>query len=154
MAKICLKLCIILWGLPSGSVVKSQPASVGDAGDRGSIPGSGRSLGEGNGNPLQYSCLGNILDRGAWRATVYSKRVGHDRATEHTYIVSTFYFIAYFINKNSYYFIKILLYNKWCTNCFIIVLITQLCKNTIIHILHNIELSEACIFPLINTVFV
>jgi len=52
-------------------VVKSQPASVGDAGDRGSIPGSGRSLGEGNGNPLQYSCLGNILDRGAWRATVY-----------------------------------------------------------------------------------
>ena len=82
------------------------------------------------------------------------KRVGHDRATEHTSIVSTFYFIAYFINKNSYYFIKILLYNKWCTNCFIIVLITQLCKNTIIHILHNIELSEACIFPLINTVFV
>ena len=52
-------------------MVKSQPANVGDAGDRGSIPGSGIFLGEGNGNPLQYSCPGNILDRGAWRATVY-----------------------------------------------------------------------------------
>ena len=37
----------------------------------GSIPGSGRSFGEGNGNPLQYSCLGNPMDRGAWRATVH-----------------------------------------------------------------------------------
>ena len=41
------------------------------AGDTGSIPGSGRSPGEGNGNPLQYSCLGNPMDRGAWQATVY-----------------------------------------------------------------------------------
>ena len=41
------------------------------AGDMGSTPGSGRSPGEGNGNPLQYSCLGNPMDRGAWRATVH-----------------------------------------------------------------------------------
>ena len=40
-------------------------------GDRALIPGLGRSLGEGNGNPLQYSCLGNFMDRGAWRATVH-----------------------------------------------------------------------------------
>ena len=40
-------------------------------GDEGSIPGSGRSPGEGNGNPLQFSCLGNSVDRGAWRATVH-----------------------------------------------------------------------------------
>ena len=40
-------------------------------GDEGSIPGSGRSLGEGNGNPLQFSCLGNSVDREAWRATVH-----------------------------------------------------------------------------------
>ena len=40
-------------------------------GDEGSIPGSGRSPGEGNGNPLQFSCLGNFVDRGAWRATVH-----------------------------------------------------------------------------------
>ena len=49
-------------------MVKNPPANAGDA---GSIPGSGRSPGEGNGNPLQYSCLGNPLDRGAWRAAVH-----------------------------------------------------------------------------------
>ena len=43
-----------------------------NAGDPGSIPGSGRSPGEGNGNPLQYSCLENPMDRGAWRITVHS----------------------------------------------------------------------------------
>ena len=45
-----------------------MPANAGDA---DLIPGSGRSSGEGNGNPLQYSCLGNPIDRGAWRATVH-----------------------------------------------------------------------------------
>ena len=49
------------------------------AGDSGSIPGSGRSPGEGNGNPLQYSYLVNPMDRGAWWATVHGvARVGHD----------------------------------------------------------------------------
>ena len=47
-------------------MVKNLPANVGDV---GSNPGSGRSPGEGNGIPLQYSCLGNPMDRGAWRAT-------------------------------------------------------------------------------------
>ena len=51
-----------------GSVVKNLPANTGDV---GAIPRSGRPLGEGNGNPLQYSCLGNPMDRGAWRATVH-----------------------------------------------------------------------------------
>ena len=46
-------------------------ANAGDVGDVGSIPGLGRSLGVGNGNPLQYSCLENSMDRGAWRAIVY-----------------------------------------------------------------------------------
>ena len=45
--------------------------SASQAGHMGSIPGSGRSPGEVNGNPLQYSCLGNLIDRGAWRATVH-----------------------------------------------------------------------------------
>ena len=58
------------WGFPGGSVVKNLPASAGDIGDTGSIPGSGRSPGEGNGNPLQYSYLENPMDRGAWWATV------------------------------------------------------------------------------------
>ena len=92
-------------------MVKKLPANAEDMRDGGSIPGSGRSLGEGNGNPVQYSCLGNILDRGAWQAIVYRVAKELDM-TEHTYIVSTFYFIAYFTNKNSCYFIKILLYNK------------------------------------------
>ena len=52
---------------PVGSVVKNPPASAGVV---GSIPGSGRSAGEGNDNPLQYSGLGNPVDRGAWQATV------------------------------------------------------------------------------------
>ena len=49
--------------LPGGPVVKSPPAN---AGDMDSIPGWGRSPGGGNGNPLQYSCLGNLIDRGTW----------------------------------------------------------------------------------------
>ena len=52
-------------GLPGCTVVKNLPANAGDAGDAGSIPGSGRSPGEGNGNPLQYSCLKNSTDRRA-----------------------------------------------------------------------------------------
>jgi len=54
-----------------GSVVKNLLTNAGDARDTGSIPGPGRSLGGGNGNPFQYSCLGNTMDRGAWWATVY-----------------------------------------------------------------------------------
>ena len=53
-------------------VVKNLPANAGDIRDAGSIPGSGRSPGERNGNPLQYSCLENPMDRGAWQATVHS----------------------------------------------------------------------------------
>ena len=51
-------------------VVKNPLANAGDVRDSGLIPGSGRSPGEGNGNPLQYYCLENPMDRGAWRATV------------------------------------------------------------------------------------
>ena len=53
-----------------GTVVKNLPANVG-AGDTDSIPGSGRSPGEGNSNPLQYSCLENSMERGARRATAH-----------------------------------------------------------------------------------
>ena len=54
-----------------GLVVKNSPDNAGAARDMVSIPGSGRSPGEGNGNPLQYSCLENLMDRGAWWATVH-----------------------------------------------------------------------------------
>ena len=65
-------------------MVKNLPANIGDARDVGSIPGVGRSSGEGNGNPGQYSCLGNPMDRGACRATVHrvAKRAGHNLATK------------------------------------------------------------------------
>ena len=56
------------WGFPGGLEGK---ASARNEGDRGSIPGSGRSPGEGNGNPLQCSCLENPVDGGAWSATVH-----------------------------------------------------------------------------------
>ena len=62
----CVLIC--LNGFSGSSVVKNPPAIVGDA---DSIPGSGRSPGEGNGNPLHYSCLGNPMNRGALRATVH-----------------------------------------------------------------------------------
>ena len=58
----------IVYGFPGGSEDK---ASACNAGDPGSIPGLGRSPGEGNGNPLQYSCLENPMERGSWQATVH-----------------------------------------------------------------------------------
>ena len=54
-------------------VIKNSPANAGDARDMGSIPGSARSPGVGNGKPLQYSCLENSLGRGAWWATVHGE---------------------------------------------------------------------------------
>ena len=56
-------------GCPGDSVVKDLPTNTEDSGNVGSIPGSGRSPGGGNGNLLQYSCLVNLMDRGAWQAT-------------------------------------------------------------------------------------
>ena len=61
-------------------VVKILPANAGDRRDTGSIPGLGRSPGEGRGNPLQYSCLENSMDRGAWRAIVH--RIAKSRIGE------------------------------------------------------------------------
>ena len=58
-------------GFPRGSVVKNLPANAGDTRDPGLMAGVGRSLGVGNGNLLQYSCLKNPMDTGAWRATVH-----------------------------------------------------------------------------------
>ena len=59
-------------------VVKNLPANAEERRNTGSIPGLGRSLGEGNGSPLQYSCLENPIGRGAWWATVHS--VGHEES--------------------------------------------------------------------------
>ena len=71
---------LLIEDFPGGSMVKNPPAN---ARHTGSIPESGRSPGEGNGNPLQYSCLGNPMDRGSWQATVHGvARVRHDLVTK------------------------------------------------------------------------
>ena len=66
---IALFYCYILLGLPRQLSGKESACNVGAAGDMGSIPESGRSPGGGHGNPLQYSCLGNLMGRGAWWTT-------------------------------------------------------------------------------------
>jgi len=73
----------MLGELPVWAVVKNSPANAGDARDVSLIPGLGRSTRGGNGNPLQYSCLGNPVDRGAWRATVHG--VTEWDTTEHAH---------------------------------------------------------------------
>ena len=60
-------------------MVKNPPASAGDVRELGSIPGSGRSPGEGNGNSLQYSCLENPIDRGAWHTVAWLQSMGSQR---------------------------------------------------------------------------
>ena len=89
---------------PGRAVVKNPPANSGAS---GSIPGLGRSPGEGNGNPLQYSCLVNLLDRGAWWTTVrvVTERVGHDLVTEpnNSWLLDLTNFISHFSFKHLRY---------------------------------------------------
>ena len=68
-------------GFPGGAVVKNPLAGAGDTGDVGLIPRSGRSPGEENGIPLQYSCLENPMDRRAWRTSVH--RVSKSQTLSH-----------------------------------------------------------------------
>ena len=70
MTNIIIKI-ITGTGFPGDTVVNNLPANAGDARDMDLIPGSGKTPGEGNGNPLQCSCLGNSMDRGAWKPVVH-----------------------------------------------------------------------------------
>ena len=86
---------VYVWGFPGGTVVKNPPA---DAGDTGLIPGSGGSPAGGNGDPLQYSCLENSMDRGVSKAAVHMVAKNQTRLTTHTHmhthsICLSFYFI-------------------------------------------------------------
>ena len=72
-------------GLPGGTVVKNLPANAEDARDAGLIPGLRRCPGEGNGNPLQYSCLGNPVDRGAWWTTVHRVTKNQTQLSAHVH---------------------------------------------------------------------
>ena len=85
-------------GFPGGSVVKNLPANAGDVRDMVSVPGSGKSPGAGQGNPLQYSCLENPTDRGAWQTMVHRVAKSWTQLKQlsmHAYI--------YIINKILYY---------------------------------------------------
>ena len=73
---------VFVW-TPGGT---DDKVSSYNAGDPGSIPGSGRSPGEGNGNPLQYSCLGNPMDEGAWEATVHGVAKSRTRLSDFTFV--------------------------------------------------------------------
>ena len=74
----CFRVCVWCLGIfQAALVIKNRPAKAGYVTDVGSIPGSGRSPGEGNGNPLQYSCLENPRDRGAWQGTVHRATKSH-----------------------------------------------------------------------------
>ena len=72
-------------GFPGGTVIKNLPASVRDAGDVGLIPGLGRSPGEGNGNPLQDSCLEKPMDGGVCRATVHGVTMNQTQLSDFTW---------------------------------------------------------------------
>ena len=63
-------MCVLI-EIPGGSAIKDIPANAGDARDMGSIPRSGRSSGEENGNPVQYLCLENTMERGAWWVAIH-----------------------------------------------------------------------------------
>ena len=84
--RIYLQIILYCYWCQMVLVVKKLSANAGDPRDVDLIPGWGRFLGEGNGNPLQYSCLESSMDRGAWWATVYGVTVRHDWATEYTHI--------------------------------------------------------------------
>ena len=79
------RIQVSVLGFPGGAVVKNLPASARDAKDMRSIPGSGRSPGGGNGNPLQYSCLGNPMDRGAWLAIVHGVAKSQTHLSTHVH---------------------------------------------------------------------
>ena len=98
---ISISLSIYIYmGFPIDTVVKNLPANVGDTRDMGLIPGSGRSPGGGNGNPLQCSCPDNPRDREAWWATVHrvaTRWTQLKRLSMHAYIYSKEYLLSPFL---------------------------------------------------------
>ena len=104
---VCVCVCVCVYtGFPSGSVMKNPPANARDTRNAGLIPGWWRSPGERNGNPLQYSCLGNPMDRGAWQVIVHRVTKNwiwlHD--WEHTEHIHRYTHIHTYIYSFSFFF--------------------------------------------------
>jgi len=96
-------------------VVKNLSANEGDVKEAGSIPELGRSPGEGNGNPLQHSCLENPMDRGTWRAALHGISQSQTRLKQlsmhsYIYIFSQIYVFIYIYSKSSLYIWKFLVH--------------------------------------------
>jgi len=85
---------VLLTSYPDGAVVKNLPANTGDTRDAGLIPESGRTTGVGNGNPLQYSCLGNSMDRGAWWTMVHGSAKSRTWLSTHKHTHTHAHWIA------------------------------------------------------------
>ena len=100
----CLHYVYTLMGFLGGTVIKNSPASAGDARDLGSIPGSERFPGGGNGNPLQYSCLGNPMDRGAWWAAVHGVTESQTQLSMHAHTNTYICIIHSYVCMHTYYF--------------------------------------------------
>ena len=81
-------------------VVKNLPANAEDIRDTGSIPGLERSPGGGHGNPLQYSCLENSIDKGAWQAAVHSMAKSQTQLSMHTPLPLPFFFLIILKQKH------------------------------------------------------
>ena len=95
---------------PGGAVAKNLPANAGDTGDASLIPGSGRSPGVGDDNPLQYSCLENSMNRGAWWAIVH--RVAKSRMSTHTHTFAGFFFFSVCAKSDNLFFPCLAQYHK------------------------------------------
>ena len=124
-------------------VVKNPPANTRDARVMNSIPGSGWSPGEGNGSPLQYSCLENSMDRGAWQATVHG-------VTKSQIWLSTHYFLVFIYTSDIYMYIYIYMYR--CT--YIYIRITLLYTwNTVNQLYINKLFYKTCNSHVFNYIF-
>ena len=87
-------------GFPGGSVLEDPLANTGDVGAAGSVPGSGRSPGERNSNPFQYSCLENLMDRGAWCAAVHGAAKNQTQLSNRL-CMHTPHIYSYYITKRN-----------------------------------------------------
>ena len=110
---ICLCLKHFIDSFLVARLVKNLPANAGDAGDVDLIPGSGRSPGEGNGNPLQYACLKNSIDRGAWQATVHGVSNTRTQLSKHPYTHTNDFICFCLKHFNVSYYLLVPTHTSW-----------------------------------------